>query len=533
METSPSAPPPDVAGSGHPDRWRILAILDLSLVLVVVAVSSLNVALPRLQSALDASATDLQWIVDAYALVFAGLLLPAGALGDRFGRRGALLSGLVIFGGAAIVASLADDPAQLIATRAAMGVGAALIMPATLSIITTVFPVHERARAIAIWAGLAGAGGAIGPILSGVLLENFWWGSVFFVNVPLVALTFVLVAVFVPTSRDIEEAALDPLGGLLSIVGLGGLVYAVIEGPEQGWTDPITIGAFVGATAAIVAWILWELHTDRPMLDPRLFAIRGFSVGSGVITMAFFAMFGMFFLLTQYLQFVQGHSALGAGVRTLPMPIVLMLVAPRSPMVVGRFGPRRTMAAGLVSVAVGFVVLATLAPDSHYALLVAGLVPLAIGMGLLMPPATTTIVSSLPPAKAGVGSAVNDTTRELGGAFGIAVLGSILSSGYRSEIEPVASALPGEAGEVAEESIGGAVAVAGELGPQGAGLLEAAGRAFTDASSNAYLVSAVVLVLTAASVWWFLAEDDATGDEPAGATDVAHATIDGLGVAET
>jgi MFS family permease len=314
-----AAPNPDTHGVDTqgiaPDvyrrRWLILAILNLSLVTIVMAVSALNVALPTIQRDLGASGTELQWIVDAYALVFAGLLLPAGALGDRFGRKGALEVGLVIFGAAAFAASQASDPGQLIALRTVMGVGAAFIMPATLSIILNSFPIQERPKAIAIWAAFAGVGGALGPITSGLLLEHFWWGSVFMVTLPIVAALLLLTALFVPTSRDPGRTALDPIGSVLSVVALVGLVFAVIEGPELGWSSPRR-SRVRRARRRGFAWARYELAIKNPMLDPRLFR-RSFSTGAAAITTIFLCTFGLFFLITQFFQFVQGYSPLEAG----------------------------------------------------------------------------------------------------------------------------------------------------------------------------------------------------------------------------
>ena len=484
---------------GHPQRKGILAILCLSLVLVVASVSSLNVAIPTIVQSLQASQTEQLWILDAYALVFAGLLLPAGALGDRYGRKGALLAGMAIFGVMAIIGSLVDTPGLLIAVRAAMGIGAALIMPATLSIITNVFPPEERAKAIATWAGFAGAGGAIGPLSSGLLLEQFWWGSVFFVNVPIVLVAIGLIGRLVPTSRDTQERPLDPVGALLSIVGLCALVFGIIEGPEKGWTSALVLGSFAVAAVGLVGFVRWELAHRDPMLDPRFFRNRRFSLGSLTITMAFVVMFGMFYVITLYLQFVQGHSALGAAVRTLPFALGMIVVSPRSPRLVERFGARRTIAAGLVIQAAGFALAATLSPDDPYVIVATSLLLMSIGMGTLMPPSTETIVSSLPDDKAGVGSAVNDTTRELGGAVGIALLGTLLSQGYRDGIAGVAALLPEQLREVVSDSIAGAIAVAAQSPDpaQGELLADTARQAFTDGLATAFLTASAIGVATA------------------------------------
>jgi EmrB/QacA subfamily drug resistance transporter len=499
--------PPDV----YARRWLILGVLTLSLVTVVIAVSSLNVAIPRIQEGLNASGTELQWILDSYALVFAGFLLPAGALGDRFGRKGALLVGLLIFGVASAVASTVDDPGQLIAARAVLGIGAALIMPATLSIIINSFPGHERPRAIAVWAAFAGVGGALGPISSGLLLDNFWWGSVFFANLPVILLLFVLAVIIVPTSKDPDGHALDPGGAVLSVVGLVALVFGVIEGPERGWTDPLTVGGFVVAALALAGFVAYELRVEHPMLDPRLFRNRRFSAGSATITLTFFNMFGMFFLLTQYLQFVRGYTPLEAGVRVLPSAFMMILVAPRSPRLVQRFGVRRLVRGGFLLTAVGFVLLGLSQRDTPYVVIALALMFTGGGMAALMPPASQLIVNSVPISKAGVGSAVNDVTREVGGALGIAVLGSVMASLYRSNAGFADAIADPAARDVAHESVGGALGVANRALDAGFidvavhdRIVTAAGDAFLKGSSVAFLVAAGVAVLTAVVVGRYL-----------------------------
>jgi EmrB/QacA subfamily drug resistance transporter len=484
---------------GHPRRWLILAILNLSLVLIVASVSSLNLAIPSIQQSLGASGAELVWINAAYALVFAGFLLPAGALGDRYGRKGALQIGLVIFIASSLVATLSKDPGQLIALRAVMGIGAALIMPATLSIITVVFPAEERSKAIAIWSGFAGAGGALGVLSSGLLLEYLWWGSVFLVNVPIAVLALILVSAYVPTSRDSLQRPLDPIGGLLSIVALVALVYGLIEGSEAGWTDPLVVGAFITSVVFGVLWIFWELRQRYPMLDPRLFRNRWFAMGSFSVTSAFLVMFGMFFVLTQYLQFVLGYTALEAAVRTLPFALTMIVVAPRGPNLVQRMGARSTIALGLLIGSAGTALLAVLGADSSYWPVGLSLVIMAAGLALAFPASTEAIVTSLPPDKAGVGSAMNDTTREVGGAIGIALLGSLLSAGYRSSLGDATDGLPPEAAEAAEDSIGAALAVAAEI-PGGEELAIAAREAFVDGKQLALFVGAAVLVIAAGMI---------------------------------
>ncbi len=514
-----STAPASEADLVHQRRWLTLVVLCLSLVTVILGNTVLNVALPTLARELDATSTQLQWMVDAYALVFAGLLLTGGALGDRFGRKGALQIGLAIFGTGSLLSTMATTADHLIATRALMGVGAALVMPATLSILTNVFPPQERAKAIAIWAGLAGSGAAIGPIAGGWLLEHFWWGSVFLLNVPVVIVALAAGRVLVPRSSDPAHPPLDPRGALLSVVGLGALLYAIIEAPSHGWTDVRTVLAFAFAVAVLATFGWWERRAEHPMLDLDLFRDRRFTAASAAITLTFFAMFGTFFLLTQYLQLVVGYSAFQAGLRTLPMALSMMVVAPSSARVVERFGARRVIVTGLLLVTAGLLSLSLLDASTPYFRLALSLVVLALGMGLTMPPSTTLIMTSLPLGKAGVGSAVNDTTRELGGALGVAILGSLLASSYKSGLSSALDGVPAPAVEAARSSLGGALAVAERLGGGVGGALgDAARSAFVDGLGIAVLVGAAMTLLGAAFVAWYLpggrSADVAAGAEP-------------------
>ena len=493
-------PPTDTATT-HDRRYAVLAVMNLSLVLVVAGNSALNVALPTIVRDTAATSSELQWIVDAYALVFAGLLLPMGALGDRFGRKGMLQGGLSIFALGSFIAVFATEPWHLIATRSIMGVGAAMIMPATLSIITNVFPPQERSKAIAIWAGFAGAGAALGPVLSGFLLEHFWFGSVFLVNLPIVAVALLSGALLVPTSRDPRQRRLDPVGGLLSMVGLFALLYAIIEGPERGWGDPLTVGLFVAATGLGLAFVRWELRVDEPMLPMEQFRDRRFAMGTGTIGLTFFAMFGTFFVATQYLQFVLGYSPLEAGLATLPMAAMMILFAPRSAGYAERWGRQKVMAVGLTTVATGLFAMSFLTVDSPYLHLALGLMLLGGGMSMTTAPATGAVMESMPLSKAGVGSAVNDTAREVGGALGVAVLGSILSSSYRSALDLDLSAAPPEAAAAIREGVGSAL-VAAQQAPDGVApqIIDAAQRAFTDAMVPVFWFAAAVVLVTAGLV---------------------------------
>ncbi len=491
--------------TGHPRRWFILSILTLSLVMVVASVSSMNLALPAIQRGLDATASQIVWINASYALMLAAILLPAGALGDRFGRRGALLIGLGIMLTGSVLGATSGSASQIIAWRCLMGVGAGLVMPATLSILTTVFPVDERSRAIAIWAGFAGAGGAIGILAAGVLLEFFWWGSIFFVNIPIAIALFVLTVLFVPSSRDSLRHPMDPLGGLLSAGALAALVFALVQGPEYGWTDPRILGSAVASVLFGRAWMVAERHREHPMLDPSLFRIPRFGLGSFGIASAFAVMFGMFFGFAQFMQFVLGYSALDTAVRTLPFAATMITFSQLGPKLAARINVRSVIAGGLVLTSVGLLWLSTVNVSSGYLHVVGGLCLAAAGMALSFPAATEAIVTSLPQDKAGVASAVNDTTREVGAAIGIALLGSLMSSGYRRSVGDSFDALPAAAAEAARDSVGAALHVA-QQAPESlrSGLVLTARTGFAEGFSLAMMAGAALLVTTASVVFrWF------------------------------
>ncbi len=477
--------------SGARQKWLALGVLCMSLLAIVIDNTIVNVALPTLMRDLEADVAELQWVVDAYTLVFAGLLLLAGALGDRFGRRRTLLAGLGVFGAASAWAAYAGGVDGLIAARAVMGAGAAFIMPATLSLLISVFAdPRERATAIGIWAATAGLGVALGPVLGGVLLEHFWWGSIFIVNVPLVAIALVAGRRLLPESRDPVARRIDWTGAALSGVGLVAFVWAIIEAPSKGWTSAPVLAAGALAAVALVAFVVWQRRAAEPLLDVRLFANPRFTAASSTVMVLFFALFGFLFLSTQYLQFVLGYSPSAAGVRVLPYAAAMIVFAPLSSKLVAHLGTKRVATAGMLLFSAGLAVAATVTTSSGYGRLAIALVFMGAGMGLAGAPATESIMGSLPPARANIGSAVNDTTRELGGALGVAIVGSIMSSLY-------ASGLPAGAPAAAGESLGAAVAAGG-------GIADAAREAFVHAMSRASIVVAVVAALGALIAWRYL-----------------------------
>jgi EmrB/QacA subfamily drug resistance transporter len=500
-------------------RWGILAVLCLSLFVIVLDNSILNVALPTIVRELDATNSELQWIVDAYVLVFAGLLLTAGSLGDRFGRRGALQFGFVIFGLGSLLSALATAPPQLIATRAFMGVGGAFIMPATLSIITNVFPAHERGRAIGVWAGAAGLG-VLGPLVGGVLLEHFYWGSVFLVNLPVVAFSLIAGVFLIPTSRDPSTPPLDLVGAVLSITGLTALLYAIIEAPGYGWTDRRILVAFAIGGVLLVAFVLWEARAEYPMVNLDFFKNPRFTAASAAVTTLFFAMFGSLFLLTQYFQFVLGYSPLETGVRLVPWAAVMLVVSPNVPRLVERIGTKVVVTAGMALVSLGLLLLTQVDASSGYPEILWRMLVMAVGMALTMAPATESIMGSLPLAKAGVGSAINDTTRQVGAALGVAVVGSVATSIYGSHVSDTFAGRP-PSGAVAngiKDSLGFALSTAERLGgDSGEALAVSARAAFVDGMHAGVAVAAAVALLGAvlALVWlpaWVRADDSSDQD---------------------
>jgi EmrB/QacA subfamily drug resistance transporter len=481
-----------------------LGILCISLLIVSLDDTILNIALPALVRDLRATESQLQWIVDVYACVFAGLLLIAGSVGDRFGRKRVLLAGLIIFAFGSAYSAFSDSVTTLISARAIMGVGAACIMPATLSIITDVFrEPSEQARAIGIWSGTTGLGIAIGPIAGGWLLSHFWWGSVFLINVPVAGVGALGALLWIPESRDSSKRPLDFFGAALSTSGLAMLLWSIIEAPLRGWDSGSVLAVGLGALVILGGFVAWERRASHPMLVLEAFGNRRFSIAMAAVALAVFALMGALFVLTQYLQFSLGYSALATGVRILPIAAVLAAAALVSTRLDRWLGTKVVVAAGLVIVASGLWQLTTLTASSGFAQALGGMVLLGLGAGLIIAPATASVMGSLPRERAGVGSATNSTSLQVGGALGVAVIGSVLSSRYQSSLIPVLSgrSVPAAAAHAILGSIGGALTVAGMAGGKlGHELASAARVAFIDGMHGSLLVGAIVVALSAVLV---------------------------------
>ena len=485
------------------NRWIALAVVCISVAVIVLDGTIVNVAIPSIQLSLGVTSSQLQWIVDAYTLVFASMLLTAGTMGDRYGRRGTLMVGLTVFGGGSALAAFATEPWELIAFRALMGLGAAAIYPTTLSIITNMFEGTERGRAIGIWAALGGVGVALGPILGGVLLDRWWWGSVLLVNVPIVAVSLVLIWLFVPTSRDRDARSLDLIGFVLSIVGLTALLYGIIEGPHAGWSSTRVLTALVAGVAVLTVFVGWEKHAREPMLPLQFFKNARFSAASVALSMTFFSLFGFIFMLTQYLQFVRGLSPLQAGLRLAAPAIGLGIGSPLAPRLVERVGSKIVVAGGLLGASAMLLLLTSETVVSHDVLLAPVFGAFGLAMGMTMAPATESIMGSVPRSRAGVGSAVNDTTRQAGGALGVAVLGSILATRYNAQINR--AAFPAPLATAAKQSIGAALEIAQRQPPAIAThLVELARAGFTSGMRLATFAAAIVVFAAALIVVRFL-----------------------------
>jgi EmrB/QacA subfamily drug resistance transporter len=486
------------SGLSHPNRWRILGVLVLALLVTSIDHTIINVALPQLVEGLNASSADLQWVVASYTIVFAGLLLTAGSVGDRFGRRHALAAGLATFLVGSFTSALATSTTMLIVGRGVMGLGGALIMPTTLSILVNVFgDSRERAKAIAVWTAASGLGIALGPIAGGMLMRSFSWSSVFWINVPLLAAAFLGTLHFVPDSRNPEATKLDPVGALLSIAAIGTMVYAIIQAPADGWTSRSTLAAFaVGATIGAL-FVAWEMHRDEPMLDMRLFANRSFTASSVALSMVFFAMAGTVFLQAQYLQFVLGYTPLVAGLALVPAALGMLIGSGAGAHMNAMLGGRVAVATGTLTAAAGVAVQAAFIDGTSYVPTGVGLLLFGLGAGIAMPAATDLIMATLPPARAGVGSAVNDTVRELGGALGVAVIGSIAATNYAASVQSELARFPGMSDPVQHlltDNVGSALHTSSQLRVNGAEIASLARTAFVNSMSTSLWVAGALAV---------------------------------------
>jgi EmrB/QacA subfamily drug resistance transporter len=468
-------------------RWWALVVLCLSLLVIVMANTALTVAAPGMTRDLDLSSADLQWVIDGYTVPYAALMLLLGAIGDKYSRRGALLLGLVVFGGGSIFGYLADSATTVIAARAVMGVGAAMIMPATLSLLAATFPRAERAKAITVWTATSGVAIAAGPLVAGALLEHHAWTSTFLINVPVAAVAIVAALVLVPPSRAEGQGRIDYVGGLLSVVWIGALVYMIIEGPHFGWgTNAIAAAAVAGAGLAL--FVARELRHPRPVVDVRRFADRGFAGSNLAVALFFLAVFGAFYYLTQHLQFVLGYSALDTGLRMLPLAGAVFVGSALTGFLTPRVGMKWTVTAGMVGGTAALALLTQVGSGSSYGDLVAPLVVLGLAIGLALSPATDSIMGAFPESELGVGGAVNDTSIELGGSLGIALLGSVLATSYSDHLADAThgTRLPADALATAQDSVGAGYAVAQGIGDQARTLAGQAAQA-TDPQQAARL----------------------------------------------
>lgn len=502
-----TTPPVDADGHHHalvtdPRRQRrILIAMCAALVAVVASVSGLNVAQQDLAIDLGASQNDLLWIINGYTMALAALLLPVGAIGDRWGRKPILLAGLVLFAAANVMGGLASTTTVLLAARVLAGIAAAMIMPVTLSVITSSFPPEERAKAIGIWSGFAGAGGIIGLFLSSFIVDHLTWPWLFATPVLLAITSFVLTTSAVDDSKEEHEGRFDAVGSVVSAFAIGGLVLGIHEGPERGWSDPLTVLGLAVGVVGLVAFVVWELRQDQPLLDVRLFSHRGLAAGSLTLLIVFAVMFGVFLVLPQFTQAVLGYSALKAATSMLPMVFVMMPLSAAAPVLATKLGFRTVLTVGVALFAAGLGLLALLvSADGGYLSVLPGLLVLSVGIGLCMSPATTIITESLPVTKQGVASALNDTVRELGGAIGIALLGSVVSAGYRTSVSDATVGLAPDLAHRVEEGIGSAFGAAMELGGDAPRVLAAAQSALVDGWRLSMWFGVGVAVLTLAYI---------------------------------
>ena len=479
-------------------RWWILGTLCLTLLGVMLANSSLNMALPMMSLDLGLSQLELTWIVNVYTLVFASLLFLAGAIGDRYGRKIAMQIGLAVFTiGSLYAGFIAQTGTELIIARIVMGIGGAFVMPTTLSIINNTFPKSERARAVAIWGAVAGVGMMFGSIISGILLEHFSWHSLFYFSAIIAIIGLITNQYLAHESRDEEESPVDWLGGVLSSLGIFGVVYGITEAPSVGLTDTAVATSLIGGVIALIAFVLWEIHSKSPMLDMKLFKNRAFSISSLTLTLVFLAMSGVFFSMSQLMQLVMGYSALESSLLTIPLMLPMMVISPFIPNIVKKLGARLTVSLGLALTAGAFLMMSTWQSDMTYLHLFIPMFVMMLGIAAAMTPGTNILMASVPRNRSGMGSAMNDTTRELGGALGVAVLGAILSASYEKEISTTATQFTGAVKEGLESSLAVALQVAEKLGPVAQSVRESALAAWMNGLSDASVVAAIIIFAAA------------------------------------
>lgn len=493
---------------GFETRWWGFLFIAVSLLVISLDNTILNTALPSISRDLGATSSELQWIIDSYVLVFASLLLTMGAVSDRYGRKLWLQIGLVLFGFGSLAAALSTSTDMLIVARASLGIGAAVIMPSTLSLITASFPEHERAQAIALWAAVFGLGVGIGPVVGGLLLESYAWNSVFYVNLPVIVIAIAGSAYFLRESRDEDAPAIDIPGVILSVTGLFALVYGIIHAGEAGWTDDQTLMAFGAAIVLLGAFAAWESYTPTPMLPLHFFRNLSFTGANTALALIMFSLFGSVFFLSQYMQTVRGYSALEAGIRIVPLAVTMAFSAAISARISARIGTKYTVALGIIIAATGLFYMSQMYDEnSPYSEIVTGMVIMSAGLGLAVSPATDSVMGSVPENKAGIGSAMNDTTRELGGAMGVAILGTIMNNTYKEGVEKLepqlANVLPASAIEAIADSIQAAHIIGAnpQLPPEIQSLIiNTANISFVDGMHAAMLIGATIMAISSVLV---------------------------------
>jgi len=495
---------PDASPGSHRWRWATLSILCVTLLLVSLDLTILSVALPSIVRSLHATSSQLQWIIDAYAVAFAGLLLTLGALGDRAGRKWVFLAGLAVFAAGSAFSAFSAGVGWLTAGRAVMGAGAAALMPCTLSILTNVFSTdRDRGRAIGIWSASAGLGVAIGPVLGGFLLVHYWWGSVFLINVPIAVVGGVAAIFVIPNSRNARAKRPDPVGMLLSVAGFGLLLWAIIEAPGRSWGAPLITGALAASAALVAGFIVWEHRRTDPMLPVSFFRNRRYSAAIASLALVIFALLGLLFLMTQYLQFVLGFSAFRAGLAIGPVALVLLLTAPFSAVLARKIGTKSVVVPGLVLIAAGLGFLSQTTIGDGYRWCLSFFLLIGCGVGLALAPSTDSVMGSVPKDEAGVGSATSDTSMQVGGALGVAVLGTALNLRYQHLMTALIShhTVPPAIRDVILGSLGGALQVAARIpGPTGTVLAAAARQSFVSGMDLGLLIGAIVVAAAAALV---------------------------------